>query len=124
MSTPANSSPDPASPLRTSWHIALLGGLKHGGRWRMPANYVSIAIIGGVELDLRDAELEAPEVRLTKVSVIGGVDVIVPPSLRVEVLSVRLIGSRVLTAPPGPADGPVLRVRAFSIIGGVKVRAA
>jgi hypothetical protein len=90
----------------------------------MPANYVSVALVGGVELDLRDAELEAPEVTLTKVSLVGGVDLIVPPTVRVEVQSVHIIGRRAISAPDGPPDGPVIRVRSFSIIGGVKVRAA
>lgn len=119
--TPA-SSPVPTS--RTSWHVSLLGGLKRNGAWRVPAEVITVAVIGGAELDLRTAVLEADSVTLTKISLVGGVDVIVPANMRVEVQSVYLIGGKNLSAPDGPADAPLLKIRAFGLFGGVKVRAA
>ncbi|MGH3282468.1 MAG: DUF1707 SHOCT-like domain-containing protein, partial [Trebonia sp.] len=64
-----------------------------------------------------------PEVMITKVSIIGGVSVRVPPGMRVEVSNFSVLGGRDvnLSGPVAP-NAPVLRIRSFSIIGGVKVR--
>jgi hypothetical protein len=84
---------------------------------------VTVSILGGVDADLGEAELAAPEVMITKVSLIGGVSVRVPPGIRVEVSSFSILGGRSISLgrPPAP-NAPVLRIRSFSIIGGVNVR--
>ncbi|MGH3278247.1 MAG: DUF1707 SHOCT-like domain-containing protein [Trebonia sp.] len=107
----------------THWSISPIGGIRHRGRWRVPRHTVAIGILGGVDVDLSEAELAAPEVMITKVSVIGGVSVRVPPGMRVEVSNFSILGGRDinlagLLAP----NAPVLRIRSFSIIGGVRVR--
>src|SRR6185437_9816091 len=82
---PAARSAVPATAGRTRWRVSPIGGFRSRGRWRMPRHTVVVTLIGGAELDLRDAELEAPEVILTKVSLVGGVRVAVPPGVRLEV---------------------------------------
>lgn len=108
----------------TSWHISPVGGVRHKGRWRVPRHTVLVTILGGLEADLAEAELAAPEVMITKVSVIGGVDIRVPPGVRVEVTHFfALLGGREIdTDVPPAANAPVLRIRAFTLIGGVQVR--
>ncbi len=107
----------------TRWNISPIGGIRYRGRWRVPRHTVAIAILGGVDADLGEAELAAPEVMITKVSVIGGVSVRVPPGMRVEVSNFSILGGRSsnLGGPLAP-NAPVLRIRSFSIIGGVSVR--
>lgn len=107
----------------TSWHVSPVGGVRHRGRWRVPRHTVSVTVLGGLDTDLGEAELAGPEVMITKVSVIGGVDVRVPPGIRVEVSNFAILGGRDIDAdvPPAP-NAPVLRIRSFAIIGGVKVR--
>jgi hypothetical protein len=56
---------------RTDWHIALLGGLKRGGRFTLPSRTVVVTLVGGADLDLREATLTTPEVLVTKVSVVS-----------------------------------------------------
>ena len=110
------------SPSRTQWHVTPLGGMRRRGAWRVPASTLAVTLIGGADLDLRDAELDAPVVTVTKVSVIGGMDVTVPPGVRVEVVGFSLIGGKRIDDAPAPAGAPTLRLRAFSLIGGVRVR--
>jgi hypothetical protein len=107
----------------TRWNISPIGGIRHRGRWRVPRHTVAIGVLGGVDVDLGEAELAAPEVMITKVSIIGGVSVRVPPGMRVEVSNFTVLGGRDtdLRSPLAP-NAPVLRIRAFSIIGGVNVR--
>jgi hypothetical protein len=117
--TPATA---PAATGRTHWQVSPIGGMS----WRggtLDAKTVSVSLIGGADLDLRETRLAAPEVTLTKVSLIGGVDVKVPRGVRVRVSGFSVLGGRSvqLDDPPDPS-APTLHVRAFSLIGGVQVR--
>jgi Domain of unknown function (DUF1707) len=107
----------------THWSISPIGGIRHRGRWRVPRHTVAIGILGGVDVNLSEAELAAPEVMITKVSIIGGVSVRVPPGMHVEVSNFSILGGRNinLDSPLAP-NAPILRIRSFSIIGGVDVR--
>jgi predicted membrane protein len=76
-----------------------------------------------MRLDLREAEFAAPEITLTKVSLVGGARLIVPPGVRVEVTNFSLIGGRHIDADERlSSNAPTLHVRAFGVIGGVRVR--
>jgi hypothetical protein len=61
-----------------SWHISPVGGLRINGPWRMDRHVIVVSIVGGARLDLSEAQLAAPEVTLTKVSLVGGTRVTVP----------------------------------------------
>jgi uncharacterized protein DUF1707 len=111
-----------ATAARTRWQVSPIGGMS----WRggtLDARTVSVSLIGGADLDLRETRLAASEVTLTKVSLIGGVDLKVPRGVRVRVSGFSLLGGRSiqLDDPPG-ANAPTLHVRAFSLVGGVRVR--
>jgi hypothetical protein len=67
------------------------------------------------------AELAAPEVELTRWSLIGGVSAGVPVGVRVEVSGFTLLGGRSVRLPEPAPGAPVLRLRLFSIIGGISV---
>lgn len=107
----------------TRWNISPIGGIRHRGRWRVPRHTVAIGVLGGVDVDLSEAELAAPEVVITKVSIIGGVSVRVPPGMRVEVSNFSVLGGRNINlGGPLAPNAPVLHIRSFSVIGGVNVR--
>jgi hypothetical protein len=112
-----------ARPGHTDWHIALIGGFKRIGHWRVRQQVVSVSLIGGMKLDLREAEFAAPEITLTKVSLVGGVRLTVPPGVRVEVTNFSLIGGRRTDADERLSpNAPTLHLRAFGIIGGVRIQ--
>lgn len=105
-----------------SWHVSPVGGLSVSGPWRMDRHVVVLSIIGGARVDLSQAQLAAPEVTLTKVSLVGGVRVAVPAGVRVEVSGFRLVGGTRIEGGPVPGPGvPTVRIRAFSLVGGVRV---
>jgi hypothetical protein len=104
------------------WHVSPIGGLTVRGPWRMERHVIVASIIGGAELDLRQAELAAPEVTLTQVSVLGGVRITVPDGVRVDRSGFNLIGGTRVGRGPEPGPGaPTIHIRAFSLLGGVEV---
>ncbi|WP_433331104.1 DUF1707 SHOCT-like domain-containing protein [Spirillospora sp. CA-294931] len=108
---------------RTEWHVSPVGGLRRYGRWHMDRHLVSLTVVGGASLDLRAAELAAPEVTLTRVSLVGGVRVCVPSGVRVVLEGHSLLGlfggGETETVGPVEPGVPVLRIRAYSLLGGV-----
>ena len=105
-----------------SWHISPVGGLRINGPWRMDRHVIVVSIVGGARLDISEAQLAAPEVTLTKVSLVGGARVTVPPGVRVEVSGFRLIGGTRVEGGPEPGPGaPAVNIRAFSLVGGVRI---
>jgi hypothetical protein len=110
----------PAAPA--SWHVSPIGGLRVSGPWRMARHEIVVSLVGGAQLDLSQAELAAPEVTLTKVSLVGGVRIGVPTGIRVEVSGFSLVGGTRVERGPEPGPGaPTVHVRAFSLVGGTRI---
>ena len=106
-----------------SWHISPIGGLNVFGPWRMGRHVIVVTLIGGARLDLSQAELAAPEVTLTQVSLVGGVRVRVPSGIRVEASGLSLVGGTQVEGAPDPGPGaPTIHIRAFSLVGGIRIR--
>ena len=61
------------------WIVAVMGGGDLRGRWLAGRKLTSIAIMGGGQIDLRNAVLTEGDLRITIFAFMGGVDVIVPP---------------------------------------------
>ncbi len=118
--------PPPATLERSHYGfaIALLGGARRRGRWRPPDHLVVTAVMGGVELDFREAELPVGETRVTIFTFWGGVDITVPPGMRVEVNGVALMAGFDDQSDHTSADegGPVLRIDGVAIMAGVNVK--
>lgn len=80
-----------------------------------------LAWYGGVDADLRDAEL-APDARLTVGALFGGIQLIVPESWRVETRIKAVAGGYdVGGRDPEDPDAPLLVVDGFALCGGVAV---
>ncbi len=109
-------------PDKPSWHISPIGGFSVSGPWRMARQVIVVSLIGGAQLDLSQAQLAAKEVTLTKVSLVGGVTVNVPPAIRVDASGFSLIGGTSVNAGPEPGPGaPTVHIRAFSLVGGTRI---
>lgn len=108
----------------TDWVVAVMGGAERKGRWRLGRHVAAVAVMGGVELDLREAQITAPEVRITTVSIMGGVEVYVPEGVDVQCSGFSLMGgtSGPRTREPLPPGAPVVRIRAFNLMGGTDIR--
>jgi DUF1707 SHOCT-like domain len=104
--------------------IAVMGGAERRGRWRVPEQCTAVAMMGGCSLDLRAAQLSAPVITINVVAIMGGVEVIVPPGVRVEMHGLPLMGGWSNHVPDAelPPDAPEVHVRGFALMGGVEVR--
>ena len=104
--------------------IAVMGGAERRGRWRVPEQCTAVAMMGGCSLDLRAAQLSAPVTTISVVAIMGGVEVIVPPGVRVEMHGLPLMGGWSNHVPDTelPPDAPEVHVRGFALMGGVEVR--
>jgi hypothetical protein len=118
----------PPAPARAASPLVfgILGGGDRTGRWRVPSRMTVINVMGGADLDLREAVLETPEVEITVWSVMGGSTITVPEGVHVELDGFALMGGNDLRLDPthagAPPGAPVVRVRAWSLMGGTDVR--
>lgn len=108
---------------RSKFSVAVMSGARRMGHWVVPATYVSVAVMGGVELDLRDAQFAAAEVTLHAYTVMGGIQIIVPEDVEVDVSGLAFMGGFDHHASgPGVPGAPRVRVLGFALMGGVEVR--
>jgi hypothetical protein len=108
---------------RAERHITILGGIHRRGHWRVPARTTIISLIGGANLDLTQAEFAAPEVTITRMSLLGGLHVVVPPGTNVDVTGFRVLGGRDIRVAEASVPGaPTVHLRTYSLLGGVTVR--
>jgi hypothetical protein len=103
---------------------AILGGVERHGAWTLPRQLQVRAILGGVLLDFREARFMPGVTEVEVSAVLGGIQLIVPPWLSVEVSGRAILGGfghveRV--AVQADPDRPVLRVHGKAILGGVAV---
>ncbi len=106
-----------------TWHVSPVGGLRVYGPWRMDRHVIVVSLVGGARFDLSEAQLAAPEVTLTKVSLVGGTRITVPPGIRVEASGFSLVGGTRVEGGPEPGPGaPTVHIRAFSLVGGIRIR--
>ncbi|MEY2569150.1 MAG: hypothetical protein QOE35_3679 [Actinomycetota bacterium] len=109
-------------PVRSA--VAIFSGHRQTGRWRPGETMGTVAIMGSVELDMRDAEFDHAVIHVNATAIMGSVEIIVPEGLEVELTGFNLMGSkesRVADA-PGRVGMPTLRVNAFVMMGSVLVR--
>ena len=117
---PADASPG----RRARWIVAVLGGTDQRGRWRLSGRLRIVAVLAGVNVDLGQAEPEAPESAITVVAAFGGAGIIVPQGVPVQLSGFSLLGGKGDKRTGGsPLPGsPLIRVRAFALFGGVTIK--
>lgn len=121
---PAAAAPaDPAG--RPEQIVAILSGATRKGSWTAPSAMNVVSVLGGVELDFREATLPAGDITISAVCVLGGLEITVPPEMQVIDTGVAILGGREIdsdsdeSARPG---APVLRISGFCLLGGVEVK--
>ena len=121
---PTGSAPVPAKGRVRRWFVAVMSGAEARGRWRTGARVNAVALMGGCYLDFRRAVIDEPEVVVTAVALMGGVHIIVPEGVDVELTGLPIMGGKRLQIADVPVlpGSPRIVVRAFPIMGGVEVR--
>jgi len=104
--------------------IAIMSGNERRGRFSLPADSTAFALMGGIELDLRAATLSSPVTTIRAVAIMGGIDIVVPPGIRVEMTGLPIMGGAEDKVDDAdlPSTAPMLRVQYLAIMGGVTVK--
>ncbi len=125
--TPFSAPRPPAGGQHRTLHtssVAILSGSVRKGEWEVGDSYTAFAMMGGVELDFRQAVFTTPEVVLYANAFMGGVEVTVNAGTRVILEGIGIMGgyeetNKVLAVLS--EESPVLRVKGVAVMGGVQV---
>ncbi|OII64230.1 hypothetical protein BJP40_20940 [Streptomyces sp. CC53] len=110
-------------PATSRGGVAVFGGFGRRGRWSVGRVFTAFALCGGGDIDLRDADFEDREIVIRCFPVMGGVEVVVPPDLHVEVTGVGFMGGfDDRGAGEGTPGSPRVRITGFALMGGVEVK--
>lgn len=104
--------------------MAFMSGAERKGSWLCPRELKIYALMGGVAIDLREARFAPGVTEIDVTVVMGGVEIIVPRGVRVEVMGGAFMGGFVANAGDATAldpAQPVLRVSGLAVMGGVDV---
>lgn len=126
--------PDPATDVgmvSSTAHVrqnqllfALMGGTEKKGNWTPARQVHSVAIMGGLLIDFREAMFPPGVTEVNVLAWMGGVEILVPPGLRVECEGFGFMGGFEGRDQPGAnrhPNEPVLRVRGLALMGGIEV---
>jgi hypothetical protein len=103
--------------------IAILGGFSRKGDWVVPKTFNAFMLMGGGEIDMRDARFSEPEVSIHVVAIMGGCEITVPEDATVHVTGVGILGAfEHSVTGAGVPGGPVINVSGLALMGGVEVK--
>lgn len=118
---PAVSEPNAPAPKLRERLVAVMSGIMRRGLWRIPRRLRVIAIMGGVDLDLREAELPPGVTEIRAFIFMGGLEVKVRPGVRLETEGIAIMGGFEDSMEESGAgrDAPIVRITGVAIMGGV-----
>ena len=103
--------------------VAIMGGARRRGRWVVPRRYTCFALMGGIDLDLREAQFAERDVTIQAFSLMGGVNIVAGEDIEVDVSGIGIMGGFDHRASgPGAPGAPRGKVIGLSLMGGVDVR--
>jgi hypothetical protein len=103
--------------------VAILGGFVRKGDWVAPPKLSAIAIMGGGEIDLRDARFAEHTMTIDAVTIMGGIQITVPEDADVQVNGIGIMGGFDHSAAgSGSPGGPRIVINGFAFWGGVAIQ--
>jgi len=105
--------------------LAIMGGAERKGAWTPPKHLHVVTMMGGAGLDFREARFSPGVTDVTCFVLMGGVEIIVPPGVHVELNGFALMGgfgSSEGREPPRDPNAPVLRIGGVAVMGGVDLQ--
>ncbi|NLU72978.1 DUF1707 domain-containing protein [Streptomyces sp. HNM0575] len=104
------------------WGVGIMGGFGRKGEWTVPRVFTGVGLMGGGELDLRDARFEERDVVIRCFALMGGFSVTVPPGVGVEVRGVGIMGGFDSSASGlAEPEAPRVVITGLAVMGGVGV---
>jgi hypothetical protein len=113
--------PSRKKPVR--WIVAIMSGSRRRGRFRAAGCINSVAIMGGNEIDLREAEIEGGELTVNLIAFMGGAEVYVPDSVELDVGGFSFMGGHEEVGSerlPRPG-APLIRIRVYNVMAGASI---
>jgi Domain of unknown function (DUF1707) len=112
--------------VRYDHSVAIMGSTSRTGVWEVGPSHLAIAVMGNVDIDLRNARFSSHETVVRAFAYWGGVNVYVNEHTRVVVDGVGIMGGfdqarDKVEADIGP-ESPVVRVTGLSLMAGVTVQ--
>ncbi len=103
--------------------IAVMSGAVRKGQWEPAGRFRVLAVMGGVELDFRDADMLDGTTEIDVLAIMGGCKIVVPPDVAVEVTGSGFMGGFThLRHRPPEHDAPLIRIKGLAVMGGVEVK--
>ncbi|HEY3176700.1 MAG TPA: DUF5668 domain-containing protein [Candidatus Polarisedimenticolia bacterium] len=114
----------PASDSSPTFNLfTMLGAVEHKNDSRTFSGGEATAVLGGIELDLRDATMADAGAELQIFAFMGGVEIKVPQDWSVEVKGMPIMGYFGDTSKTRPTgDGRKLVVRGQAVMGAVEIK--
>jgi hypothetical protein len=104
--------------------VAVMGGSSRRGHWRPARKNYAVAVMGGTELDFREAVLPPGVTEVQVWTMWGGVEIVVPPGVNVESHGIALLGG-FDHAGTAAADldplAPTIRITGVAVMAGVDI---
>jgi len=104
--------------------VAIMGGAARKGRWSPARRNFAFTLMGGAELDFREAILPPGVTDVQIVTIMGGVEILVPPGINVESHGIGIMGGFEDVSGSGAydPDAPTLRIAGLALMGGVDIQ--
>jgi hypothetical protein len=100
----------------------LFGSVRRAGRWVVPVRVPLVAVLGTVELDLREAVLQRRHIVIDAQVLGGRLRLLVPEGVRVHVTGRTVLCSRDVRLRDAGGDGTVIEVRGTFVLGSLRAR--
>lgn len=123
-SSPVDWSRRIGGPATSTGAFAFWGGFGRKGSWTVGRVFTAFAMWGGGDIDLREANFEDREVVIRCFTVMGGIQVKVPPNVHLHVNGIGIMGGfdeQTKDAGEPEPGAPRVRVTGFALMGGVGV---
>ncbi len=106
--------------------VAIMGSTSRTGVWEVGPSHTAVAVMGGVDIDLRSARFTSNETVVRAFAFWAGINVYVNAHTRVVVDGIGIMGGfdqgrDKVEAEIGP-DSPVVRITGLSLMAGVTVQ--
>jgi hypothetical protein len=105
--------------------VSFLSSNEKEGRWQLPRHFRALAVMGNVELDLREAEVGYGLSVIEAVAVMGNIELTIPPEITVECDGDSLLGTFTLkyvgASPTQASPDRVIRITGTAYVGAVSV---
>jgi hypothetical protein len=101
------------------WLVSILGSAVYKARSSGVSTINAIAILGGGEIDLRNAEIEGGRLTINTFAVLGGADIFVPDSIEVDAAGIFILAGvdEHGTARSPHPGAPTVKLRGFAVVG-------